>query len=147
MPKGSGLTFDHKKLKKVCKDYIDLQDVGDTIDMVNFTKYLSTKPLNEYARKPMREVISKKVTNWQNLINSKPYFVRIIRQFDNVERILVNGDIILVKVNEDKQLECWVCENNFDVRSKGQRWDRINIITCSKECATRYTDLVYNRDI
>ena len=146
MPKGSGLTFDHKKLKKICKDYVDLQDVGDTIDMVDFTKYLSTKPVKKYGRKPMRENTSKVALNWQHLIESKPYFVRIIRQFDNVERILVNGDNVLVKVNEDKQLECWVCEKNFDVRSKGQRWTPINIMTCSKECATRYTDLVYNKD-
>ena len=146
MPKGSGLTFDHKKLKKICNDYVDLQDVGDTIDVVDFTKYLSTKPLSDYGRKPMRELTSNKVTNWQNLINSKAYFVRIIRQFDNVEHILVDGKKILVKVNEDKQLECWVCEENFDVRAKGERWRRMNVITCSKECATTYTDLVYNKD-
>ena len=147
MPKGSGLTFNHKNLKKVCEDYVDLQDVGDTIDLVEFTKYLSTKPLNEYARKPTRKVISKNVLNWKHLTNSKPYYNRILASLDNVERILVNGDRLLVKVNEDKQLECWVCSKNFDIRAKKQVWTRIKIITCSKECATRYTDLVYKTDI
>lgn len=147
MPRGSGLTFNHKNLKKVCEDYVDLQDVGDTIDLVEFTKYLSTKPLNEYARKPTRKVTSKNVLNWKYLSSSKPYYNRIFVSLDNVERILVNGDRLLVKVNEDKQLECWVCSKNFDIRSKRQRWTPIKIITCSKECATRYTDLVYNRDI
>lgn len=147
MPRGSGLTFNHKNLKKVCEDYVDLQDVGDTIDLVEFTKYLSTKPLNEYARKPTRKVTSKNVLNWKHLTGSKPYYNRIFVSLDSVERILVNGDRLLVKVNEDKQLECWVCSKNFDIRSKRQRWAPIKIITCSKECATRYTDLVYNRDI
>jgi len=147
MPKGGGLVYDHKKLKKICKEYVDLQDVGDTIDVVDFTKYLSTKSVREYGRKPMRENTSKVSLNWQYLIESKPYFVRIIIRLDNVERILVDGKNLLVKVNEDKQLECWVCEKNFDIRSKGQRWTPIKIITCSKECATRYTDLVYNKDI
>jgi len=147
MPKGSGLTFNHKNLKKVCEDYVDLQDVGDTIDLVEFTKYLSTKPLNEYARKPTRKVTSKNVLNWKHLTNSRPYYNRILVSLDNVERILVKQKQLLVKVNEDKQLECWVCEKNFDIRSKRQVWTPIKIITCSKECATRYTDLVYNKDI
>jgi hypothetical protein len=147
MPKGSGLTFDHKNLKKVCEDYVDLQDVGDTIDLVEFTKYLSTKPLNEYARKPTRKVTSKKTVNWKHLTSSRPYYNRILASLDNVERILVKQKQLLVKVNEDKQLECWVCEKNFDIRSKRQVWTPIKIITCSEECATRYTDLVYNKDI
>lgn len=29
MPRGSGTTYDHQKLKKICKEYVELQDVGD----------------------------------------------------------------------------------------------------------------------
>ena len=139
MPRGNGTTFDHQKLKKICKDYVELQDVGDVIDTVDFSMYLSTIPISQFCRKPGRPVKSNPRIKWGYLVRSKAYYSQIMAALDNVMRITLSGRILLVKTNEDAQFECWVCSETYDLRKR--KSSRLDISTCSRKCASEYVRL------
>jgi len=139
MPKGNGTTFHHQKLKKICKDYIELQDIGDVIDLIDFTKYLSTIPISQFCRKPTRDVVSNSRLKWTTLVRSANYYNTVLGRLDNVKRITVTGLSKIVKVNEDAQLKCWICSKTYDVRKRYS--SVIDVYTCSEKCATYYVNL------
>ena len=146
MPRGNGISYDHKGLKEVAVRYVEDLPVGSVFDGVDFAKHLSTIPAKKFSRKSNRKMVSNHRVSWQSLSRSKAYFHQVLGQLDNVKR--VNGMYLedaflaktyLYKTLPDGDLECYMCSTKFAPRKSAR--SRVLLNTCTMKCADKFLEI------